>query len=251
MKPLVAGNWKMHADRAEAARLAESVRRGVGALVARADVALFPPFTALDTVVRALAGSDLTIGAQNFHPEEKGAFTGEISAPMLLDCGVTRVLVGHSERRHLLGEDDAFCNRKVLAALRHDILPVLCVGERLAERDGGVTREVLARQVEAGLRDVPALRAGELTVAYEPVWAIGTGRNATPAQAREAHGWIGEILAGLFGAAAATIRILYGGSVKPSNAREILAEPGVHGVLVGGASLDPEALSAIVRAACR
>ncbi|MGQ0613706.1 MAG: triose-phosphate isomerase [Planctomycetaceae bacterium] len=250
MKPLLAGNWKMHADRAEAARLAEAVRKGVGALAAQAEVALFPPFTAIETVVRLLAGSELTVGAQNFHPEEKGAFTGEISAPMLLDCGVTRVLVGHSERRHLLGESDAFCNRKVLAALRHDILPVLCVGERLEERDSGATREVLARQVKAGLRDVPAPRAGELTIAYEPVWAIGSGRNATPAQAREAHGWIREILAGLFGDPARQIRILYGGSVKPSNAGELLREPGVAGVLVGGASLDAEAFCAIVRAAC-
>jgi len=250
VRPLVAGNWKMHGVRAEARDLASRVARGVTAHLGTADVALFPPFPALADVVQAVAGTDVTVGAQNLYPEEEGAFTGEVSAAMLLDCGATRVLCGHSERRRLLGEDDAFVSRKLLAALAHDILPILCVGETLEQRERGETEAVVARQVLAGVQGVPAARVADVTIAYEPVWAIGTGRNASPEEAQEVHARIRALLLGRFGEGARGIRILYGGSVKSANAGEILARPDVDGALVGGASLDAEAFCAIVRAAC-
>ncbi len=249
MKPLVAGNWKMHLDRAGARLLAAELMRSLPAPLDAAEVAVFPAFTALAEVAAALAGGDITLGAQNFHPENSGAFTGEVSLPMLLDVGVTRVLAGHSERRHVFGEDDAFVNRKVLAALKHDLLPILCVGEKLDEREAGKTAAVVERQLRAGLKGVPADRAGDLTVAYEPVWAIGTGLNATPQQAGEVHQQIRKLLLDLWKEGARGVRILYGGSVKPENSRELLKTPEVNGLLVGGASLKADSFVRIVRAA--
>jgi triosephosphate isomerase len=249
VKPLVAGNWKMHLDRAGARALAGELMRSLPAPLETADVAVFPPFTALAEVAAALSGGDITLGAQNFHPEDQGAFTGEVSLPMLLDVGVTRVLAGHSERRHVLGEDDAFVNRKVLAALKHDLLPILCVGEKLEEREAGRTAEVVERQVRAGLKGVPAERAGDITLAYEPVWAIGTGLNATPKQAGEVHAQIRKLLVGLLREGGQRVRILYGGSAKPENARELLKTPEVNGLLVGGAALKADSFVRIVRAA--
>jgi len=249
VKPLIAGNWKMHLDRGGARALATELLRSLPAPLEDAEVALFPPFTALAEVAAALAGGDITLGAQNFYPEDSGAFTGEVSLPMLLDVGVTRVLVGHSERRHVLGEDDAFVNRKLRAALRHDVLPVLCVGETLEEREGGRTAAVVERQVRAGVDGLPPERATDLSVAYEPVWAIGTGLTATTAQAAEVHALIRKLLGGLFGEAGKRIRILYGGSVKPENARDLLGTPDVNGLLVGGASLKADSFARIVRAA--
>ena len=249
MKPLIAGNWKMHLDRAGARALAATLARGIPTPLESADVALFPPFTALAEVVQAVAGTDITVGGQNLYPEDQGAFTGEISGPMLLDCGATRVLVGHSERRHVMGEDDEFCNRKVHAALGHDIEPCLCVGEQLGEREAGETEAVVERQLRAGLQGVGADRAPDLTVAYEPVWAIGTGLTATPKQVAEVHAFLRQILIGLWGETGQGIRILYGGSVKPANAAALLATPDVNGALVGGASLQPESFAAIVSAA--
>jgi triosephosphate isomerase len=249
VKPLVAGNWKMHGTRAACRELAARIVRGLPASHDAVEVALFPPFTALSEVAAALAATDVTVGAQNLYPASEGAFTGEIAPAMVLDCGATRVLCGHSERRNLLREDDAFVNRKVLAALEHDILPVLCVGETLAERERGETEEVVARQLRAGLAGVPPGRASDLTIAYEPVWAIGTGRNAAPEEAEEVHRAIRAILVEGFGEGGRGIRILYGGSVKPQNARDLLARPEVNGALVGGASLDAAAFCAIVRAA--
>jgi len=200
-------------------------------------------------VVGVVAGTDITVGAQNLYPEDQGAFTGEISPGMLLDVGATRVLCGHSERRHVLGEDDAFVQRKVAAALGHDILPTLCVGETLDERESGRTMEVVERQVRAGLDGVPAGRAGDVTLAYEPVWAIGTGRTATTEQAAEVHGRIRALLVEIWGEPGGKVRILYGGSVKPGNAAEIMGAPGIDGVLVGGASLKAESFARIIRAA--
>ena len=239
----------MHLDRGAARALATELLRSLPAPLEAADVALFPPFTALAEVAAALAGGDITLGAQNFHPEDAGAFTGEISLPMLLDVGVTRVLAGHSERRHVLGEDDAFVNRKVLAALRHDLLPILCVGEKLDEREAGRTEAVVEGQVRAGLAGVPAERATDLAVAYEPVWAIGTGLTASPTQAGEVHALIRRLLRDLFGGAGARVRILYGGSVKAENARNLLDTSDVNGLLVGGASLKADSFARIVRAA--
>ncbi len=249
MKPLIAGNWKMYLDRSRGRALAEALQRSLPTPLESADVAVFPPFTCLAEVVEAVAGGDITVGAQNVYPVDEGAFTGEISPPMLLDAGATRVLAGHSERRHVMGEDDAFVNRKVLAALQHDMLPVLCVGETLEEREADRTQEVVDRQVRAGLAGVPAARAGDVTVAYEPVWAIGTGLTATPAQAGEVHAVIRALLQELWGEPGGLVRILYGGSVKATNAAAILSTPEVNGVLVGGASLQADSFARIVRAA--
>ena len=249
MTPLIAGNWKMHTTRAEAAALARAVLRGLAAPLAGADVALYPPFPAIQAVAEVVAGSDIIVGAQNFYPSDSGAFTGEVSPPMLLDVGATSVLVGHSERRDVMGEDDALIQRKVAAALSHDILPVLCVGETLEQHEAGQTSTTVASQIRAGLEAVPEERRGDVTVAYEPVWAIGTGLTATPAQASEVHQEIRALLVELWGAAGQNIRILYGGSVKPANARELLEAAEIGGVLVGGASLKAESFCGIVRGA--
>jgi triosephosphate isomerase len=248
-KSLVAGNWKMHLTRAEATALATALDRALQDLTERVDVALFPPLTCLAEVVAAVKGGEITVGAQNVYPEDKGAFTGEVSPVQLLDAGVTRVLVGHSERRWVLGESDAFVNRKVKAALAHDMLPILCVGEQREEREAGRTAAVVEAQVRAGLAGVGPERATDLTVAYEPVWAIGTGLTATTAEAGEVHALIRRLLMGLLGSAGAAVRILYGGSVKPENARELMATPDIDGVLVGGASLSAESFTSIVRGA--
>jgi len=249
MKPLVAGNWKMHLTRTEAAQLARDLLRLLPQPLEHADVALFPAFPCIATVVEAVAGSDLTVGAQNFWPEPKGAFTGEVAPGMLLDVGATRVIVGHSERRHVLGEDDALVNRKVRGALTHDIEPILCVGETLDQREAGETEAVVESQLRAGLAEVPATRAGDVTIAYEPVWAIGTGRTATPEQAGEVHARIRTWLVDLWGEAGRTVRVLYGGSVNAGNARELLDTPGIDGALVGGASLKAADFARIVAAA--
>jgi triosephosphate isomerase len=247
VKPLVAGNWKMHLDRAGARVLATSLMRSLPAPLESCDVALFPPFTALAEVAAALAGGDITLGAQNFHPEDSGAFTGEVSLPMLLDVGVTRVLAGHSERRHVFGEDDAFVNRKVLAALKHDLLPILCVGEKLEEREEGRTAAVIERQVRAGLQGVAPERARDVTIAYEPVWAIGTGVNATPDQAQEVHAMIRDMLGDIYGSElAGAMRIIYGGSVTPENMAPLMEMEDIDGALVGGASLKPQSFLKII-----
>jgi triosephosphate isomerase len=244
-RPLIAGNWKMHMRLGEASELARRVVDGCRGLD-DVDIALIPPFTALTTVTNAIAGSPIRLGAQDLHWEEKGAFTGEISPGMLKDVGCTYVLVAHSERRQLFGESDRSANRKVLAALAHDLMPVLCVGESDAERDRGVTFVVVDRQVKEGLKDVAPSQAENLVVAYEPIWAIGTGRTASPAQAEEVHQSIRGQLAKLLGSqAAAKVRILYGGSVKPDNVGDLMAEADIDGALVGGASLDASSFTRI------
>jgi triosephosphate isomerase len=210
-KPLFAGNWKMNLDRKAALELVRALR---DAATGERDVAVFPSFVYLDEVSRAAAGSGLIVGAQDLCDEKAGAFTGEVSAEMLLDVGAAWVLVGHSERRHLYGESDELCNRKVLRALSAGLKVVLCVGEKLEERDGRLTEQVIARQTTAGLREVSAEGMQHVTIAYEPVWAIGTGRNATPAQAGEAHSYLRGVLRGLYDErVAGATRILYGGSV--------------------------------------
>jgi len=207
---------------------------------------LMPPFTALTTVASAIAGSPIRLGAQDLHWEEKGAFTGEISPVMLKDVGCTYALVAHSERRQLFGETDRSANRKVLAALAHDLVPVLCVGESDAERDRGVTFVVVDRQVKEGLKDVSESQLDQLVIAYEPIWAIGTGRTATPAQAEEVHQSIRGQLAKLFGSqAAGKVRILYGGSVKADNVDDLMGAADIDGALVGGASLDASSFTRI------
>jgi len=238
----------MNTTAQEALNLARGVAAGLGGVAC--DVAVCPPFVYLDAVARTLKGGPLAVGGQNMYFEGKGAFTGEISAAMLKDVGCRYVILGHSERRHIFGEQDALINAKVKAALAAGLDPILCVGETLSERDGNQTLGVVERQTREGLQGVAADALPRVTLAYEPVWAIGTGRNATPAQAQEVHAEIRKVLAALYGRNAAdAVRIQYGGSVKPENASEILAQPDVDGALVGGAALKADSFLAIVKAA--
>jgi len=246
---LVAGNWKMHTDLRGAVRLAAEVARRTEAPARRVRVAVCPPFVWLDAVRAALRGSRVLLGAQNVHPSDEGAFTGEVAAPMLAALGCRFVIVGHSERRHLLGETDAFVGEKVRQVLRHGLVPILCVGETLEERDRGDAEAVVRRQLDGALRGVTPGAPEGLVVAYEPVWAIGTGRTATPEQAQAMHAVVRADLAARFGEAGRFVELLYGGSVKPDNAARLFAQPDVDGGLIGGASLDAEAFTSIVEAA--
>ena len=246
--PLVAANWKMHKTRGEAEQFLESFLPGV-ASAGSIEVVICPPLTALGITVEGCAGSGVRVAAQNMHSETEGAFTGEVSAAMLVDAGADGAVLGHSERRALFGETDEALARKVPAALAADLLPILCVGETEEQRDAGETEAVLRSQVEADLAQVEAGRLGEVVIAYEPVWAIGTGRTATPEQAQEAIAFIRSLVEAMSEPAAAAMRIVYGGSVKPGNAAELFALPDVDGGLVGGASLDPGDFAAICEAA--
>jgi triosephosphate isomerase len=247
--PLVAGNWKMFKTRGEAAEFCAVLLPLVDDLD-EVDLAICPPFTALDLVSERIGDSGVGVWGQNAHDASEGAFTGEISCPMLIDAGATGVLLGHSERRALFGETDEALARKLPAALAAGLDPVLCVGETEQERDAGATSERLQRQLAGALDQLDAARALQLTIAYEPVWAIGTGRTATPEQAQEVHAELRAWLAERFGPdVAGTVRILYGGSVKPENARELFACADVDGALVGGASLSAASLLAIAHAA--
>ena len=242
---LIAGNWKMNKTVPEAIELVRELKERLKGVEDR-DVLVCPPFTALYPVGRELEGSSILMGAQNMFYEEKGAFTGEISPVMLKDVGCSYVILGHSERRHIFGESDELINRKVISAVNHDLIPILCVGETLQEREEGRTQEVVERQVREGLKGLKP--ENEFVIAYEPVWAIGTGRSATPEMAQEVHAFIREILTELFGKEKAEgVRILYGGSVKPENAKGLLEMPDIDGALVGGASLKAESFSAIVK----
>jgi len=235
--PMLAGNWKMHCMRGEAAALARALVASVGQTKGR-EVVVAPPFTALETVAGIIAGSCIQLGAQNVHGEPKGAFTGEISAAMLTDVGCTHVIIGHSERRQYFGETDASVNARLLAALAAALTPIVCVGETLAEREAGKTGTVVDGQVRGGLAGLDAAAIARCVIAYEPVWAIGTGRTATPEQAEEVHAAIRKLIAQLAGeAVAAGVRILYGGSVKADNVDALMAQPDLDGTLVGGASL--------------
>jgi len=247
-RKFVAGNWKMHTTIAEGRELARAIRAQLEG-VEGVRIAVIPPFTSVAAVAEVLRSSRIEVGGQDLHWEEKGAFTGEVSGPMLRDAGASLVLVGHSERRQYFGETDESANRKVRAALATGLSPVLCVGETLAERDGGRTLEVVGRQVREGLAGLTPDELGRVCIAYEPVWAIGTGRTAAPEQAQEVHAAVRSILRELGGNVADAIPILYGGSVKPDNAPALLALPDVDGALVGGASLKASSFSAIVRAA--
>ena len=245
----IAGNWKMNLDRVQAVALAEGLAGEIGSEDEVA-LAVCPPFLYLEAVGGALAGSTIKLGAQNMYYEAKGAFTGEVAGPMLTDLGCTYVILGHSERRHVFAESDELINRKVQAALEVGLEPILCVGELLKEREAGRTEAVVRQQVEAGLAGVSAEGLSQITIAYEPVWAIGTGLTATRAQASAVHGFIRKVVGGLYGPEAAqALTIQYGGSVKPENAGELLAEPEIDGALVGGAGLQVASFKAIVRAA--
>jgi triosephosphate isomerase len=244
-RPVFAANWKMHHGPTAARAFVASF---LARFSPRSDrtVVLFPPALSVHAVVTARANrGDIAVGVQNIHTEEKGAFTGETSAPMARDAGAELVLVGHSERRHVFGETDAHTARKCAIAVAHGLTPILCVGETISQREAGVTNDVVLAQLRAGLSELDAESIRMLAVAYEPVWAIGTGRNATPEDAAAVHAVVRDALVRLAGTDAASMPILYGGSVNRQNAAALLAAPGVDGLLVGGASLDPEAWAAI------
>jgi triosephosphate isomerase len=250
-KPFVAGNWKMNTDCHSSAELADSI---AGATMDTAGehvtVAVMPPFVYLQSVIKVLSRSHIAVGAQDVYFEEKGAFTGEISAAMLKDVGCTYVLCGHSERRHVIGETDELVSKKVSAAIAGGLLPILCVGELLEERQADQTEQVVTRQMESGLRALGEAKLSAVTIAYEPVWAIGTGLTATAQLAQQVHALIRWLLTVMHvEVLAEEIRILYGGSVKPDNAGELMAQGDVDGLLVGGASLKAEDFIAIINAA--
>ena len=239
-KPFIAGNWKMNLDRASALALVSVLRERAGSRE-DVDVAVFPPFVYVAEMAQALSGSRVRVGGQNCCDEPSGAFTGEVSAAQLADVKATLVLAGHSERRHVYGESDERIHKKVALALKSGLDVVLCVGETLAERQGNQTEKVIGRQLTAGLAGVAARDLPRVTIAYEPVWAIGTGHNATPEQASQAHGYLRGVYSGMYDERQASlVRILYGGSVKPSNVRELMAAGDVDGCLVGGASISAE-----------
>jgi len=244
-RPILAANWKMQKTTGEA----EAFVRSFLPLVSDAsgvDVVIAPPFTALERVGAALRGSEIALAAQNVNAEEKGAFTGEIAPGMLTDLGCSYAIVGHSERRTLYGETDPMVAAKAAALLAHDLRPIVCVGESLEEREAERTLAVISSQIEESLASIPQERAAEIVVAYEPIWAIGTGRTATPEMAQEVHAMIREQLQGRFGGPGDQIRIQYGGSVKPENVRDLMGQADIDGALVGGASLEPESFSKMV-----
>ena len=244
---ILAANWKMHKTVAETEEFLNSLLPrvpGVGP-----EVVICPPYTALRAAVEACAGGPVRVAAQNMHQEPSGAFTGEISAPLLLELGVQGVILGHSERRQYYAESDEDLALKVPAALKAGLQPILCVGENESERDADETAEVLTRQIDADLAQVDGSSLADVVIAYEPIWAIGTGRTATPEQAQEACALVRERIAARDASAAEGVRVLYGGSVKPGNAAELIGQPDVDGALVGGASLDPDDFAAIIEAA--
>ena len=248
-KKILAANWKMNLTHVEAESYIETFLHEVGE-VNDVEIVIIPSFTSIPTLAQASGNAPfIRLGAQNLHWEKNGAFTGEISATMLRALFVKYVIIGHSERRALFGETDEMVQKKVHTALEAGLRPIMCVGETLAERESGSFQKVLHRQVEEGLKGVGPDHVSEGVIAYEPVWAIGPGRTATPAQAEEVHAFLRSLLAGLFDQAAADrIRIQYGGSVKPENAEELMREPNIDGALVGGASLDAHSFARIVRA---
>jgi triosephosphate isomerase (TIM) len=250
-RPIMAGNWKMHHTHLEAIQVVQKLGYRLGPQdYDRSDVVVCPAFTALRSVQTVIEADRLLIqlGAQDTHWEEQGAYTGEVSPVMLSKLNVAYVIVGHSERREYFGETDEMVNRKVKAVLTHDMTPIMCVGETLDEREAGQTEAKVSRQVKGGLDGLPPEQVGGLVIAYEPIWAIGTGRNATPEDANETIGTIRSMVAGLFGEAAArSVRTQYGGSVKPGNIGAIMAMPEIDGALVGGASLDPDDFAHIIR----
>jgi len=249
-RPLIAGNWKMHKTADEAVALVQALKPLVMDACADRDVVVCPPFTSLQAVAAALKDSSIGLGAQNMYWEEEGAYTGEVSARMILTVGCTNVILGHSERRQYFGEIDETINRKLAAALQAGLAPIVCVGESLEQREAGQIEAVVLGQVDADLADIGAQDAVKVTLAYEPIWAIGTGRTATSAQAEEVHALIRGRLQERYGdEVAEKIRIQYGGSVKPENAAELFAQENIDGGLIGGASLDAESFAAIVKAA--
>lgn len=246
-KPIIAGNWKLNKTSQEALELVTLLKRELND-VTEVDVVVCPPFTALGDVSDALVDSNIGLGAQNLFWEDTGAFTGEVSAPMIKAVGATYVIIGHSERRQFFGETDQTVNKRIKAALKHQLTPIVCVGENLQEREANKTLSVIKTQVDGSLHGFSAEELSKMIIAYEPVWAIGTGKNATPEQAQEVHQYIRKLLVTLSDEETAQgIRIQYGGSVKPENTAELMAKPDIDGALVGGASLKSDSFVAIVK----
>jgi triosephosphate isomerase (TIM) len=245
-KPIIAGNWKMNKTRAEAHDLATKLIPLVSRIKDR-EIVLAPAFTALQAVSETIKGTNMALSAQNLFWEDKGAFTGEISAEMLLDLGCKYVIIGHSERRQYFGETDETVNKKVRQALNKGLLPIVCVGELLSEREAGKAHDVIDRQITGALKGVTAAEMTRIVIAYEPVWAIGTGKTATPDQANEIHAFIRKKIKALYGGDVSEgLRIQYGGSVTPENVSALMSKPDIDGALVGGASLKPESFAALV-----
>ena len=246
-KSLIAGNWKMCKTIPEAKELVEGLKKNLAGISDR-EILVCPPFTALAAVAETLKGSNISVGSQNIFWEKKGAFTGEVSPDMIVGTGCKFAIVGHSERRQYFSETDETVNKRMKAAFVAGLIPIVCVGEMLAERENGTTFKVVDKQVKNGVAGITPDNAKTLVLAYEPVWAIGTGKTATPQQAEEVHAYIRKIYSQMYGETAAnSVRILYGGSVKPDNATEIMKQPNVDGALVGGASLEIESFTKIVK----
>lgn len=246
-KPIIAGNWKMFKTVSEAVSFVNEVK---GSTVEGVESVICSPFTNLPALVEAAKGTDVHVGAQNLHFEDNGAFTGEISGVMLKDLGVEYVIIGHSERRAYFAETDEIVNKKVVAAFKHGLTPILCVGEKLEEREAGQTKDVCKVQTEAAFAGLSAEQAAQVVIAYEPIWAIGTGKSSTAEDAQDVIGYIRQLVSGLYGASVAdAVRIQYGGSVKPNNIAEYMAQPDIDGALVGGASLEPASYIQLVQGA--
>jgi len=247
-KNIIAANWKMNKDVKETSEFIAAFQKEMQGYNGPAEAVICPPFTALNEAAKLLKGTKISVGAQNLHYEDDGAYTGEISARMLTSIGIPYVIVGHSERRQYFGETDEIVSKKVKKALSAGLKVILCVGETLSERDGGVTEKVLERQVKVALDGLTAQQLASIVVAYEPVWAIGTGRNATPQQAQDAHAFIRATVAKMLGnEAAQSLTIQYGGSMKPENAAQLLSQPDVDGGLIGGAGLKADSFTKIVK----
>ena len=249
-KKVIAGNWKMYNDIAESQNLISKLTSALSGENLNCDVIICPPYTSLSEANSLIKNTVIKLGAQNMYFEESGAFTGEISAPMLKSVGCEYVILGHSERRTIFGETDQLINKKIKKALQSNLNPIFCIGETLQERESGVTKEVVKRQVTEGLRDISIHDLGRIIIAYEPVWAIGTGKTATPAQAEEVHAFIRDLISELYNKEDAdNLIIQYGGSVKPENAAELLSQRDIDGALVGGACLKAESFISILKSA--
>ncbi len=248
-KPFIVGNWKMNLSLKEAVQLAGDIK-SESAGVKNVDIGICPPFVFISSVYDVIKGSSVILGAQNVHDEDGGAFTGEVAGFMAKEAGCTYVIIGHSERRHVFGETDEFINRKLKKCVSIELAPIFCVGEKLEQREAGKTNDVIGEQLRNGLKDFTADAAGKLVIAYEPVWAIGTGKTATPDQANEVHAFIRDVLSTEFGAkVAGDMVIQYGGSVKPDNIKELLLQNDIDGALVGGASLKADSFLSMIKTA--
>ncbi len=247
---IVAGNWKMYKDKTETIELISGLKEKLSKFKSNTEVIVSPPFTSLETAKELLKDSVIKLGAQNMHFEDEGAFTGEISANMLKSFGVEYVIIGHSERRSIFNENDNMINKKIIKAVESGLKPIFCIGETLTERENSKTFDVVSRQLNEGLSNISSDWLNNITIAYEPVWAIGTGKTATPAQAEEVHSFIRKLIGDKFSESSAdSIRILYGGSVKPENSKELFAQPNIDGGLIGGACLKPDSFFSIIQAA--